>query len=193
MYGQASPQPIVTTTSACPASSRVSSLGLRSDRSMPSSCMTAMTSGCTLSAGVVPADSETCRPAAARSKSAWLICERPALCRQTNRTVAIDGHSLGGFAWGINKRLGAAHELVGGHADGGAEHRPDHVDPKTAPSTRGQGRAEGARRVHRGSGYRATEQRIESHGPTDRDGGSGADRTSIGRNGGDHEHQEGRQ
>ena len=37
----------------------------------------------------VPADAALWRPPAARSNSAWLICERPALCRQTKRTCAI--------------------------------------------------------------------------------------------------------
>src|SRR5438105_13102112 len=75
--------------SACWASSRVSSWGRRSDRSMSSSCITSITSRWTRSAGVVPAEAAVCRPSAARSNSASLICERPALCRQTNRTCAI--------------------------------------------------------------------------------------------------------
>ena len=45
--GQASPQPIVTTTSARSASSCVSRCGRRSERSMPSSSMASTTSGCT--------------------------------------------------------------------------------------------------------------------------------------------------
>src|ERR1019366_1845585 len=86
MYGHASPQPIVTTISACSASSRVSFCGLRSLRSTPSSAIASMTSGWTRCAGVVPAEAAVCFPSAACSNSAWLICERPALCRQTNRT-----------------------------------------------------------------------------------------------------------
>ncbi|MEA2198517.1 MAG: hypothetical protein QOJ25_2568 [Solirubrobacteraceae bacterium] len=37
----------------------------------------------------VPAELAVCRPSAARVKRAWLICERPALWRQTKRTRAI--------------------------------------------------------------------------------------------------------
>jgi hypothetical protein len=57
------------------------------ERSMPSSRMTSTTSGWTRSPGVVPADSAVWVACAARSKRAWLICERPALWRQTKRTV----------------------------------------------------------------------------------------------------------
>src|ERR1035437_1911194 len=91
MYGHASPQPIVTTTSACSASSVVSGCGRRSERSMPSSRMTCTTSGCTCPprSASLPAESARWCPRAARSNSAALICERPALCKQTNRTVAI--------------------------------------------------------------------------------------------------------
>src|SRR5687767_4009017 len=88
MYGQESPQPIVTIRSACSASSVVRSFGRCSERSIPTSRIASTTWGCTRSAGVVPAESATCRPLAARSNSARLICERPALWRQTNSTVA---------------------------------------------------------------------------------------------------------
>jgi hypothetical protein len=37
----------------------------------------------------VPAERASCRPPAARSKSARLICERPAFWTQTKRTRAI--------------------------------------------------------------------------------------------------------
>src|SRR5829696_5121420 len=88
MYGHSSPQPIVTTTSACSASARSRARGLRSARSMPSSAIASTTAGWTRSAGRVPADAALCRPPAARSKSAWLIWERPALWRQTKTTCA---------------------------------------------------------------------------------------------------------
>jgi hypothetical protein len=78
MEGHWSPQPMVTTTSACSASSRVRSCGTWSLRSMPSSRMTSMTSGWTWSAGVVPAESAWWAPSAARVNRAWLIWERPA-------------------------------------------------------------------------------------------------------------------
>ena len=53
---------------------------------MPSSRITRRPRGGRGSAGVVPADAALWRPLAARSNNAWLICERPALWRQTNRT-----------------------------------------------------------------------------------------------------------
>ena len=65
-----------------------------------------------------------CRPAAARSNSAWLICERPALWRQTNRTRA------------IRPRLLPAHELVGERAERRAADRADEVDPEVASTRR---------------------------------------------------------
>src|ERR1700704_4828668 len=40
------------------------------------------------SAGRVPAERDWCRPLARRSKSAWLICDRPAFCLQTKSTRA---------------------------------------------------------------------------------------------------------
>src|SRR5436305_173 len=67
----------------------VSSRGRRSDRSMPSSHIASTTCGCTRSPGVVPADRASWGPPAALANSAWLIWERPALCRQTKRTFAI--------------------------------------------------------------------------------------------------------
>ena len=57
---------------------------------MPSSLITSTTSGWTRSPGVVPRTRHSWRPSAARSKSAWLICERPALWRQTKSALAID-------------------------------------------------------------------------------------------------------
>ena len=51
--------------------------------------MTATTSGCTRSAGVVPDDSARWRPPAACSKRAADICERPAFWRQTKSAVAM--------------------------------------------------------------------------------------------------------
>src|SRR4029450_5694087 len=56
---------------------------------MPSSFITSTTSGWTRSPGVVPAERAPWRPWAARSKSAWLICERPAVWRQTKSAFAI--------------------------------------------------------------------------------------------------------
>src|SRR5262245_52786560 len=89
MRGQASPQPIVTTTSGHSTSACSSRCGTRSARSTPSSHMAATTSGWTCSAGWVPADRASWRPFAAAVKSASAICERPAFWTQTKRIHAV--------------------------------------------------------------------------------------------------------
>ncbi len=62
-------------------------------RKLPASRKTSTTCGCTRPTGSasLPAESARWRPAAARSNSAALIRECPALCRQTNSAVAISG------------------------------------------------------------------------------------------------------
>ena len=67
---------------------------------MPISRMTSTTSGWTWPSGSasLPADSARWRPLAACSNSAALICERPALCRQTKRAVAISERPFPGRA-----------------------------------------------------------------------------------------------
>src|SRR5438552_18406797 len=93
MIGQASPQPIVTSTSAPRASSSVSNCGHADERSMPASFIAVITSPCTRLAGWVPAEIAC---AAFWSESALnhaaAICERPALCTQAKRTVFIRAH-----------------------------------------------------------------------------------------------------
>src|SRR2546423_4533165 len=86
MYGHSSPHPIVTTTSAHWPRSSVNFCGRCADRSMPCSRITSTTTAWTCSAGRVPAERAWWRPLAARSKRAWLICDRPAFCAQTNST-----------------------------------------------------------------------------------------------------------
>src|SRR5579884_178139 len=169
MYGHWSPQPMVTTTSARSASARVSSRGWRSDRSIskPGSRMTATTSGWTRSAGVVPADSARWRPAAARSNSAALICERPALCRQTNRTVAI-GRLLAVGREGGTLRVLAAHELVGEGAERRAQQWTGYVHPEVMPLP---GRQRGAERT--GGVERGARERAERDGGQADRGGDG--------------------
>src|SRR5690349_4626667 len=56
---------------------------------MPSARTTSRSARRTKSRRLVPADSAVWLQLATRSNSARLICERPALWRQTNRTVAI--------------------------------------------------------------------------------------------------------
>src|SRR5947209_16463069 len=118
---------MVTTTSACCASSALRRCGRRSPRSMPTSCMASTTCAWTRPAGSasLPAEIARCRPAAACSNSAWLIWERPALCRQTNRTVAI----------GLLRDVGtygllAADDLVGERSEWRGDQRTDEVDPE---------------------------------------------------------------
>jgi hypothetical protein len=74
-------------------------------------------SGWTCTAGVVPADAAMCRAFAACSNSASLIWERPALCRQTNRTLLIaPGCRRGRCDGGV---VGAAVVLLGDEDCGG--------------------------------------------------------------------------
>ena len=84
---------------------------------MPSSAIASTTSGWTRSAGVVPAERASWRPSAARAKSASLICERPALWRQTKRARAIRPPRS------RLARVLAADQLVGERAERGAEER----------------------------------------------------------------------
>ena len=53
---------------------------------MPSSRIAATTSGWTCCAGRLPAERASWAPAAARSNSAWAICDRPAFWMHTNST-----------------------------------------------------------------------------------------------------------
>src|SRR5919198_4044884 len=130
MYGQASPQPVVTTTSACSASSLLRLCGRRSERSMPNSRMTSTTWECTrpLGSASLPADSAWWRRPAARSNRAALICERPVLCRQTNRTVAMPLLRLDVVVLKRVPRMLAANELVAQRADGARVGRDAHDD-----------------------------------------------------------------
>src|SRR2546427_10663998 len=84
--GQASPQPIVTTTSAAVTNSSVSGLGNSLLRSRPISLIAWTTAGLIALAGSEPADRTWTLPCPRLSRSAAAICERPALCTHTNRT-----------------------------------------------------------------------------------------------------------
>src|SRR5207247_10495300 len=80
---------------------------------MPCSRITSTTTPWTCSAGRVPAERAWWRPLAARSKRAWLICDRPAFCLQTKRTratLASDEH----VEQGAGLRRKTAGELVVG-------------------------------------------------------------------------------
>ena len=96
-----------------------------------------------------------------RAKSASLICERPALWRQTNRTLATSRPRPPGWR--------AADQLVGERADPRAGDRPGEVDPEVVQFAGDERRPEPAGRVHRGAGDRAAEQRVEADDAADRD------------------------
>src|SRR5438477_11538483 len=113
---------------------------------MPSSRMTSTTSGWTRVPGSAtePADSLVWRPSAARSNSAWLICDRPALCRQTNSTLAIARDLLRAIRWCGASFCASSNELVGEHPGARAEDRRGDVDPEVMPGPGDESGAEGA-------------------------------------------------
>src|SRR3954452_15612579 len=79
---------MVITTSDWRTAASVSDFGVApaAPRSMPISIMAATTAGLISSAGAVPAERTITRPGAWWSRRAAAICERPALCTQTNST-----------------------------------------------------------------------------------------------------------
>jgi serine/threonine protein kinase len=66
---------------------------LASRQTMPTSAIASTTVGQTSWAGCVPADSARMSDGALRSKKAWAICERPALCVQTKSTYLMTAPS----------------------------------------------------------------------------------------------------
>ena len=62
--GQASPHPIVTTTSAASTASELSGFGSSFEMSTPTSARAATTAGFTSLAGALPADRTSTRPSA---------------------------------------------------------------------------------------------------------------------------------
>ena len=94
------------------------------------------------------------------------------------------------------RRLGGRRltdRLVQHRTGDGSHARPDDVDPEVAPLPADQRRPERPRRVHRGARDTAAEECVQRDGAADRDGCARADRTRVGRDGDDHEHQEQRQ
>ena len=84
-------------------------------------------------------------------------------------------------------------ELVGDRTEGGPEERCGQVHPESPGLSGDERRAERPRRVHRRTGDRAAEHRIEPDGAADRDRGRLTDGARVGGDGHDHEHQEERE
>src|SRR4249920_3481577 len=117
--GQASPHPIVITTSTSRTSSSRRPFGRAAETSSPRSAIASTTFGWISSDGAVPADRTRTRPPAWCSSSATAIWLRPALCTQTNRTSGTS------FGWGIavirsesarpdDRRVHAVRDVVSG-------------------------------------------------------------------------------
>src|SRR5262252_9326846 len=121
--GQASPQPMVITTSAACTLSVVSGLGNSREMSRPTSAMAATTAGLSWSAGCDPAEATRTRPAAWWSSSAAAIWDRSALWVQTNST---SGMSAMASAFQGSASQGSASELGG--LFGADPATPDRVD-----------------------------------------------------------------
>src|SRR5579859_3918186 len=126
--GQASPQPMVITTSAAATLSPVSGLGYSREMSRPSSAMTCTTAGLTWLAGWDPAEVTRTRPAAAWSSSAAAIWDRPALWTQTNSTSGMSA-TMGAFlsAGQLSRVLVVRNDDLGRVGRGQPRvERPDH-------------------------------------------------------------------
>src|SRR5664280_1594804 len=80
---------MVMTTSLAWTASVVSTFGVYSEMSMPTSRMASTTAGSTCSAGRLPAERTSTAPAARAVRKPAAIWERPALCTQTNSTVGV--------------------------------------------------------------------------------------------------------
>src|SRR5215467_12427162 len=165
--GQASPQPMVMTTSAAWTWSVVSRLGNSRERSRPISAIAATTAGFSSAAGWEPADVTRIRPAAWRSRRAAAICERPALWVQTNSTSGMSAIVVPFVYWTgrvASGGLGAVRDRdVGrcGRGDAGVEGLDDGDGQAAADEL---GRDERWCRCWRDAGVRVREH------PADRDG-----------------------
>src|SRR5699024_7186144 len=84
--GQASPQPMVMTTSEALTASTVRTFGVAAVMSMPSSAMASTATGLSWSAGADQADRTSMRPWQSSLTQPAAIWERPALWTQTNST-----------------------------------------------------------------------------------------------------------
>src|ERR1035438_6353115 len=87
--GQASPQPMVITTSEDCTASAVRTFGVCAEMSMPTSAIAATADGLTWSPGMLPAERTSTSPPPRWARKPAAIWERPALCTQTNRTLGL--------------------------------------------------------------------------------------------------------
>src|SRR5690242_11165759 len=62
--------------------------------SMPTSAMASTATGLIASPGIEPAERTSIRPSPSDCRKPAAICERPALCTQTNRTLGRSGMGL---------------------------------------------------------------------------------------------------
>src|SRR5665647_1068022 len=85
--GQASPQPIVMTTSDACTAWVVRTLGRSARMSIPSSSMASTATRLISPAGIEPAERTSTAPPDIADRSPAAIWERPALWTQTNRTL----------------------------------------------------------------------------------------------------------
>src|SRR5829696_3383493 len=119
---------MVTTTSAASTALSLKSFGCSPAMSMPTSAMASTATGLIDPAGADPADSTSTRsPARWRSQPA-AIWERPALCTQTNRTVALSVIS------GLQGRRGGVQQAQQRDGEAAARelHQDEHRDGRRA-------------------------------------------------------------
>src|SRR6516165_1124096 len=163
--GQASPQPMVITTSAACTLPVVSGLGNSREMSRPISAIAATTAGLSWSAGCDPAEVTRTRPAAWWSSSAAAIWDRPALWVQTNSTSGMSAiaNAFQGSASELGGLFGAdpaTPDWVDHDRQEGADHAADELgsdergrrrggDPRVGV---GEGPANGDGRVGEGGG-----------------------------------------
>src|ERR1035437_7429963 len=98
--------------------------------SMPTSAIAATAEGFTWSPGMLPAERTSTRPPLRWVRNPAAICDRPALCTQTNRTLG-----LSDMGWVPFEEsgccLGAVQDLAEQGGDAGLDvvtDRPDHLD-----------------------------------------------------------------
>src|SRR5665647_1131548 len=118
--GQASPQPMVITTSEAWTASVVRILGVWAEMSMPTSAIAATAEGFTWSPGMLPAERTSTCPLLRWIRNPAAICDRPALCTQTNRTLGLSDMEWVPFEES-GCRLGVVQDLAEQGGDAGLD------------------------------------------------------------------------